>query len=80
MQRLSIASASLVCATVLGFFTFPSHASAYAGMGPLIPMIGNGIVLIFMFVVTFVGAVTYPLRMAFKKFFKRKKDTGSASK
>ena len=59
----------------LCFFVFTTHASAYAGLGPLIPMIGNGIVLLFMFAVTALGIISYPARALFRKFFKRDKDS-----
>lgn len=66
----AVFSCAAFCTLVFGFAT---QAHAYAGLGPMIPMIGSGIALIFMFAVTLLGAVLYPIRMAFRKFFKKNK-------
>ncbi len=64
---------------ILLTFGYSEKAWAYAGLGPMIPMIGNWVVLVFMFLMTFLGAVTYPIRLAMRKFWKRKENAKSVT-
>ena len=64
-------------AGVVLFFGFTAQASAYAGLGPLVPMIGNWMILGFMFLLTMLGSIAYPIRMALRKFLKRSKTVPS---
>lgn len=47
---------------------------AYAGLGPLIPIISNIIVYIFLFVVAVLGVIIYPLKLFLNKFKKKNKN------
>lgn len=71
-------SSILVAALCLSSLAEPAHA--YAGLGPMLPMIGSGLVLGFVFLMTILGAVLYPLRIFCKKFFPKKAKTASPSK
>lgn len=48
-------------------------AYAYAGLGPLIPMVGNALTVLFVFGLTFLGIVLYPIKVAIEKLRKPKK-------
>ncbi len=47
---------------------------AYVGLGPLIPIIGNIIIYIFLGVVAFLGIIMYPLKSIINKIKNRKKN------
>lgn len=48
-------------------FALNPEASAYFGMGPLIPMIGSAFILIFTLGVALFGIAAYPLKMMLTK-------------
>ena len=52
---------------------------AYAGLGPLIPIIANAIVYIFLFVVAVLGVIIYPIKLFLNKFKKKNKNTENKS-
>ncbi len=56
------------------FFTvfFYQHAEAYIGIGPLIPLIGNAIVFIFLAIVGVMGFIIYPFRKIYFHIKKKK--------
>ena len=60
---------------VLLLLIIPHPAAAYAGLGPLVPMIGSGIMLIFLVGVTFLGIVTYPAMTVLEKVRKKKNNS-----
>ena len=49
-----------------------NNAFAYLGIAPLIPLIGQGILFIFGFIVIFFGIIFYPIKLLFKKKEKTK--------
>ncbi len=53
---------------------------AYVGLGPLIPIIGNIIIYIFLGVVAFLGIVIYPLKSVIAKFKNKKKNKNNLKK
>ena len=66
---------AFITLSVLCSFSFHGEAFAYAGLGPLVPMIGSGIVLLFACLVTVLGLVIYPIKRILAKL--RKKDVTS---
>jgi len=56
---------------IIFFFTlfFYQQAEAYIGIGPLIPLIGNAIVFIFLEIIGVMEFIIYP----FKKIYSQKK-------
>jgi hypothetical protein len=62
---------TILVLAVLCLSTVPAKAFAYAGLGPLVPMIGNGIVLLFIGSITVLGVIAYPLKVVFRKLSKR---------
>ena len=53
---------------------------AYVGLGPLIPIIGNIIIYIFLGVVAFLGIVIYSLKSVIAKFKNKKKNKNNLKK
>ncbi|MDC0851381.1 hypothetical protein OAP66_03250 [Candidatus Pelagibacter sp.] len=47
---------------------------AYAGLGPLIPIIANIIVYIFLFIVAVLGVIIYPMKLFLNKFRNKNKN------
>lgn len=50
---------------------------AYAGLGPLIPILGNIIIYIFLAAVAILGIIVYPLKSIINKFKSKKKNKGN---
>tara|TARA_Y100000590_G_C15437808_1_gene907664 strand:- start:69 stop:308 length:240 start_codon:yes stop_codon:yes gene_type:complete len=50
---------------------------AYVGLGPLIPIIGNLIIYIFLALVAILGIIVYPLKSIINKFKNKKKNTSN---
>ena len=61
---------------IIFFFTlfFYQQAEAYIGIGPLIPLIGNAIVFIFLAIIGVMGFIIYPFRKIQAYFKKKKKE------
>lgn len=57
---------------VLCSFSFPAKALAYAGLGPLVPMIGSAIMVIFACSVTVLGLIIYPVKRILARLRKNK--------
>ena len=57
----------------LFFFTNTKLAYAYLALGPLIPIIGNIIVFIFIGIVAILGFLAYPIKKLIDKKKKKKK-------
>ncbi len=53
---------------------FYQHAEAYIGIGPLIPLIGNAIVFIFLALVGVMGFIIYPFRKIYSHIKNKKKN------
>ncbi len=74
---MNLARSSARCLPLLSavavWVAVPTPAFAYAGLGPMLPMIGNGIVLLFAFFVTFLGVLAYPIKMMLGKRSSKKK-------
>lgn len=52
----------LIYLILISIFLFPINANAYIGIGPLIPLIGTGIVYIFLGVIFLLGFIFYPIK------------------
>ena len=52
------------------FFIF-KYSYAYFGLGPLIPLIGNAVIFIFIAIVAVLGFLAYPLKK-FSEYIKKK--------
>tara|TARA_B100002052_G_scaffold275237_1_gene278976 strand:+ start:128 stop:346 length:219 start_codon:yes stop_codon:yes gene_type:complete len=69
----------LVSFLIAIFFTLTSISYAYLGIAPLIPLIGQAVVFIFLAVVIFFGVIFYPFKLLYNKI-KRKKVEKSKDK
>ena len=65
----------LIYLILISIFLFPINANAYIGIGPLIPLIGTGIVYIFLGIIFLLGFIFYPIKklIAFLKSKKKSK-------
>ena len=65
----------LIYLILISIFLFPINANAYIGIGPLIPLIGTGIVYIFLGIIFLFGFIFYPIKklIAFLKSKKKSK-------
>ena len=54
------------------FFIF-KYSYGYFGLGPLVPLIGNAIVFIFIGIVALLGFLAYPLKKFYEYITKKKK-------
>ena len=65
----------LIYLILISIFLFPINANAYIGIGPLIPLIGTGIVYIFLGIIFLLGFIFYPIKklIAFLKYKKKSK-------
>lgn len=70
-MKLDIFKFSLIYLLVDLVFLKPAYA--YLGLGPLFPIIGNIVIYIFLFVVSIIGIVIYPISILFKNKKKNKK-------
>ena len=57
------------------FFSLSTISYAYLGIAPLIPLIGQAVVFIFLAIVVFFGLILYPFKILYSKFKKKKIDT-----
>ena len=57
------------------FFFSTNHSHAYLGLAPLIPLIGQGILYVVIFLIFVAGLILYPLRKLFTKIKKKKSIT-----
>lgn len=48
---------------VLSVLLLPQQCDAYFGLGPVAPLIGNAIALLFIFGVSLLGVIVYPLKV-----------------
>ena len=64
----------LIYLILISIFLFPINANAYIGIGPLLPLIGTGIVYIFLGIIFLFGFIFYPIKklIAFLKSKKKK--------
>ena len=63
----------LIYLILISIFLFPINANAYIGIGPLIPLIGTGIVYIFLGVIFLLGFIFYPIKKLIAYFKSKKK-------
>ncbi len=65
----------LIYLILISIFLFPINANAYIGIGPLLPLIGTGIVYIFLGIIFLLGFILYPVKklIAFLKSKKKSK-------
>ena len=65
----------LIYLILISIFLFPINANAYIGIGPLLPLIGTGIVYIFLGIIFLLGFIFYPVKklIAFLKSKKKSK-------
>lgn len=54
-------------------FSWPASVDAYAGLGPMVPLVGNGIIILFALGITVFGFLAYPLLLCKEKFSNKKK-------
>lgn len=52
----------LIYLFLIPIFLFPINANAYIGIGPLLPLIGTGIVYIFLGIIFLLGFIFYPVK------------------
>ena len=60
--------------TIIISFFISDYAQAYVGIGPLIPLIGNAVVFIFLAAVGIMGFVLYPVRKIYSYVKKKKQN------
>ena len=65
----------LIYLILISILLFPINANAYIGIGPLLPLIGTGIVYIFLGIIFLLGFIFYPIKklIAFLKSKKKSK-------
>ena len=63
----------LIYLILISIFLFPINANAYIGIGPLLPLIGTGIVYIFLGIIFLLGFIFYPIKNLIA-YFKSKKN------
>ena len=65
----------LIYLILISVFLFTMSANAYVGIGPLLPLIGTGIVYIFLGIIFLLGFIFYPIKklIAFLKSKKKNK-------
>ena len=65
----------LIYLILISILLFPINANAYIGIGPLLPLIGTGIVYIFLGIIFLFGFIFYPIKklIAFLKSKKKSK-------
>ena len=69
----------LIYLILISIFLFPINANAYIGIGPLIPLIGTGIVYIFLGIIFLLGFIFYPIKKLIA-FLKSKKKINQKNK
>ncbi len=57
---------------IISTFLFNINANAYIGIGPLLPLIGSGIIYIFLGIIFLLGFIFYPVKK-FITYLKSKK-------
>ena len=68
---------NLLYLIIISIFLFPINANAYIGIGPLLPLIGTGIVYIFLGIIFLLGFIFYPVKKLIT-FLKSKKKNKSS--
>ena len=71
MNKLKIHSCIIFVLII--FFIGTNESSAYIGLGPLIPIIGNALIFIFISLIAFLGLFFYPFKKLSEKFKNKKK-------
>ena len=72
VRKLILLNKYLLTTSFFVFF-FSNDSYAYIGLGPLIPILGNVIVFIFVTLLAFLGFVVYPIKKILdKKNIKKK--------
>ena len=59
------------------FFIFTTPSYSYIGLAPLVPILGQLILFIFIAVLSFLGIFFYPIRLYLKKRKEKKKQNKS---
>lgn len=54
------------------FFSFNNISYAYLGIAPLIPLIGQAVLFIFLAIIVFFGIIFYPFKVFYNKIRKKK--------
>ncbi len=54
------------------FFSFTNISYAYLGIAPLIPLLGQAILFIFLVIIVFFGIIFYPFKVFYNKIRKKK--------
>ena len=62
------------------FFFSTNHSYAYLGLAPLIPLIGQGILYVVIFLIFVAGLILYPLKKLINRIKKKKSSTKDNSK
>ena len=70
-KLISLNKFLLITSFIIFFFNSIGHA--YIGLGPLIPILGNIIVWIFVALITILGFVVYPAKKILDKIKNKKK-------
>lgn len=63
----------IVILIIIYFFIFAKPSYSYIGLAPLVPILGQLILFIFIAVLSFLGIFFYPIRMYLKKRKEKKK-------
>ena len=69
----------LIYLILISVFLFTMSANAYVGIGPLLPLIGTGIVYIFLGIIFLLGFIFYPIKKLIA-FLKSKKKINQKNK
>ncbi len=62
------------------FFFSTNHSHAYLGLAPLIPLIGQGILYVVIFLIFVAGLILYPLKKLISRIRKKKSSTKDNTK
>tara|TARA_B100000902_G_C26957167_1_gene738713 strand:- start:26 stop:277 length:252 start_codon:yes stop_codon:yes gene_type:complete len=62
------------------FFFSTNHSHAYLGLAPLIPLIGQGILYVVIFLIFVAGLILYPLKKLINRIRKKKSSTKDNTK
>tara|TARA_B100000989_G_scaffold62876_1_gene43405 strand:- start:2321 stop:2572 length:252 start_codon:yes stop_codon:yes gene_type:complete len=72
MSVIFIKNLKLILLILYLYFFSTNHSYAYLGLAPLIPLIGQGILYVIIFLIIVAGLILYPLKKLINKIRKKK--------
>tara|TARA_B100000941_G_scaffold276274_1_gene238786 strand:+ start:1804 stop:2055 length:252 start_codon:yes stop_codon:yes gene_type:complete len=72
MSIVLIKNLKLILLILYLYFFSTSHSYAYLGLAPLIPLIGQGVLYLIIFLIFVAGLILYPLKKLITKVRKKK--------